>query len=125
MNLPCSHSVCVHGFWAGLLCQAGLRLQEVSGRSAPADNHDSGERQSEDDMVSDGLQVEDDVEDPVKARELRLEGNEHFKVLCFFIDDKPARGTSPLQAVYGAPFETPVRLGESTKHARRTRRLCT
>ncbi|OLP83258.1 Tetratricopeptide repeat protein 1 [Symbiodinium microadriaticum] len=45
--------------------------------SAGADPPDGA--QSEDGLAREGLQVEEDAEDPVKAQELRLEGNEHFK----------------------------------------------
>eukprot|EP00439_Symbiodinium_sp_Y106_P046453 s1280_g5.t3 len=50
---------------------------QVDDTSARADRPD--EAQSEDGLAPEGLQVEEDVEDPVKAQELRLEGNEHFK----------------------------------------------
>ena len=54
-----------------------LGLVQVDDTSARADRPD--EAQSEDGLAPEGLQVEEDVEDPVKAQELRLEGNEHFK----------------------------------------------
>ena len=52
-------------------------LVQAHDTSAGADPPDGA--QSEDGLAREGLQVEEDAEDPVKAQELRLEGNEHFK----------------------------------------------
>ena len=95
-----------------------LGLVQVDDTSARADRPD--EAQSEDGLAPEGLQVEEDVEDPVKAQELRLEGNEHFKARHPSFIGHEAR----LSCVVPTRVYCGTRLDGSTKHAKLIRRLC-
>ena len=62
-----------------LVAPEALSSPQVNAGLPGSDNTGCDFRQPKDE-VQDELQIEEEVEDPAKARELRLEGNESFKV---------------------------------------------